>query len=215
MIDYIKGCIKNIGGKSSPLAMITTRSYVSKLARVGRYAKIYNSIVGDYSYVGPKSWLINTVLGKFCSVSSGCNIGLGNHTLNNVSTSPIFTEKINGTGSNWISEDVNKATVLPIKIGNDVWIGTNVIIQSGVIVGDGAVIGAGSIVTKDIPPYAIAVGVPAKIIRYRFDQETIELLLKSKWWDKSETELKELISIFQTPNPSLDQLKQLLNNVQE
>ena len=77
-------------------------------------------------------------------------------------------------------------------IGNDVWIGAKAIIRSGVTIGDGAVIGAGAVVTKDVPPYAIVAGVPAKIIRYRFDEELRKALLAAKWWDRDMTELRTL-----------------------
>ena len=81
----------------------------------------------------------------------------------------------------------------PVFIGNDVFIGANVTILDGVTIGDGAVIGAGAVVTKDIPPYAIAVGVPAKTIKYRFDENTQQLLLAEKWWEKSDEEIQKLI----------------------
>ena len=81
--------------------------------------------------------------------------------------------------------------ILRTVIGNDVWIGKRAIIKAGVKIGDGAVVGAGAVVTKDVPPYAIVAGVPAKIIKYRFDEDTIAQLLKTKWWNLSDEELEK------------------------
>jgi acetyltransferase-like isoleucine patch superfamily enzyme len=121
---------------------------------------------------------------------------MGTHTLDKLSTSPIFTECRNSTGYQWTDVQTDNP-FHRVKVGNDVWIGTGVMVMGGVTIGDGAVIGAGAIVTKDVPPYAVVAGVPAKIIRYRFPEDTIELLNKIKWWEKDETELKEHIVLFQ------------------
>ena len=93
---------------------------------------------------------------------------------------------------------------LPIKIGNDVWIGVEAMILDGVTIGDGAVIGARTVVTKDIPPYAIAVGVPAKIVKYRFEQEVINRLLEIKWWDFSDDKIDAHIEFFREPEITLE-----------
>jgi tetrahydrodipicolinate N-succinyltransferase len=95
------------------------------------------------------------------------------------------------------------------QIGNDVWLGNNVMIRAGVTIGTGAVVGMGSIVTKDVPPYAIVAGNPAKIIRYRFDEETIEKLLASKWWEKNGTVIAQLAPFFETPQMLLAKLEEL------
>ena len=97
--------------------------------------------------------------------------------------------------------------IQPITIGNDVWIGDNVIIKNGVTVGDGAVIGAGAIVTKDVPPYAIAAGVPAKIIRYRFDERTVRRLSETKWWSLPDDVIKTL------PYDNMEESLTLLENI--
>ncbi len=112
------------------------------------------------------------------------------------STSPIFTEKKNATGYSWI-----KDTIAPpfkrVKIGNDVWIGYGALIVGGVTIGDGACIGAGAIVTKDVPPYAIVGGVPAKVLKYRFPEQIIAKLLDEKWWNKPDAILNKEINLFQ------------------
>ncbi|MFA6066657.1 MAG: CatB-related O-acetyltransferase [Candidatus Babeliaceae bacterium] len=141
---------------------------------------------GEYSY----NFGINVAwgnsahykIGKFCSIAGDVTLFLGgNHRTDWISTYPfmafnqVFPEARDIQG--------HPATKGDIIIGNDVWIGTQVTILSGVTIGDGAVIGAHSVVAKDIPPYAIAVGNPAKVVRYRFDEETIRQLLALQWWN--------------------------------
>lgn len=197
MISYFLGLLKYIFyPKVSIKAIIDRTSKISKKAKINRGARVIDSSIGEYSYVGMNSWVCIADIGKFCSIANRVNIGLGNHTINYLSTSPIFTEKYNGTGFSWI----NKTIAPPFKrtiIGNDVWIGFGAMVIGGVKIGDGAIIGAGSIVTKDIPPFAIAVGSPAKVIKYRFSEETIEKILQNPWWNKSEKDLKQNIIEFQ------------------
>lgn len=198
MISLLYGYILYLfRGKISILSLIDSKSILSKKASVYRFARIRNSIIDDYTYVGPHSRIMKTQIGKFCSIADYCTIGLPSHTINLISTSPIFTAYKNGTKTSWVKRNVNNATFSSIKIGNDVWIGTKVIIMSGVTIGDGAIIGAGAIVTKDVPPYAIVAGVPSKILRYRFDQSIVEKLLNLQWWNLPEEKLKNKIDLFQ------------------
>ena len=139
-------------------------------------------------------------------------VGMGSHTLDKLSTSPIFTEKCNSTRHKWTEVSTNNP-YKRVKVGNDVWIGTKVMIMGGVTVGDGAVIGAGSIVTKDVPPYAIVAGVPAKVIRYRFSSEVIDLLEKIQWWNFSPNVLKRNINLFQSKDLDMRKLVDLYDDL--
>lgn len=213
MLKYILGFILNLFNRGvSWLAQIDHVSKVSPKAKVYQRTKVFRSTMGDYSYMGRNSSLVCADIGKFCSIAGGATIGLGVHTLKYVSTSPIFTERCNGTGHSWIDKDVNNACYSRVTIGNDVWIGTKTIIMGGVTIGNGAVIGAGAIVTKNVPPYAIVGGVPAKVIRYRFTEDIIVRLQKIAWWNETDDKLKKYIALFQTDNIThelLDELESL------
>jgi len=150
-----------------------------------------NVTVGKGTYIAQNSIIFNASIGKFCSIGPNLVCGWGIHPTNGISTSPVFysTKKQAGfTFSNHDKVEEQKFTT----IGNDVFIGMNVSILDGVTIGDGAVIGAGAVVSKNIPPYAIAVGSPIKIIKYRFSKEIIESLIESKWWDQSEAVLGDV-----------------------
>lgn len=147
--------------------------------------------IGDYTYVAQNSYIGRTTIGKCCSIGPNLICGWGIHPLNTISTHPMFysTKKQNGmtlSASDKIDE------LKHIEIGNDVFIGANVTILDGVMIGDGAVIGAGAVVSKDIPPYAIAVGCPIRVIRYRFPEEIRNKLLEIQWWNFSEENLKDV-----------------------
>ena len=193
LINKIKGIFLHSISFSSRIEF----SVISRKAKVWGNCKIFHSKIGECSYVGPNSRLIYTNVGKFCSIAANSIIGMGSHTLEYISTSSIFTSTHNGVGLSWTKKDffVEYKTT---SIGNDVWIGQRAMVMSGVAVGDGAVIGAGAIVTKDVPPYAIVAGVPAKIIRYRFPDEVVNKLEALKWWDLPLNVLKTNIALFQS-----------------
>lgn len=178
-------------------AVCDKKSNVSfgKYSQIKSLYHIYDSSIGDYSYVASNSYIYNTSIGRFCSIGSNFRCGIGIHPTSGVSTSPMFYSSMrqNGislSGKNKIEEH------LPVKIGNDVFIGDNVIVCSGITIGDGAIIGAGAVVSKDIPPYAIAVGCPIQIKKYRFDKRQIEDLLEIRWWDWNDHDLYKVEKCF-------------------
>lgn len=169
-----------------------TLGYMSyfRNATFGIYNTIYSHVelinveVSDFTFIRDNTLIGNAKIGKFCSIGSNCHIGLGMHPSKQfISTHPIFYSVRNQSQISFAKKDSFKEFA-NILIGNDVWIGVNVVILDGVTIGDGAIIGAGAVVTKDIPSYAIVGGVPAKIIKYRFNEKEQNFLLNFKWWDK-------------------------------
>lgn len=147
--------------------------------------------VGKGTYIASNAYISNTIIGKFCSIGPNIMCGYGFHPTHGISTSPAFYSTRKQAGFTFSSSDKCEERKV-ITIGNDVFIGMNVTILDGVTIGDGAVIGAGAVVTKDIPPYAVAVGCPVQIIKYRFSQEIIDALIATKWWDQDDIVLKEV-----------------------
>lgn len=153
--------------------------------------------LGDYSYVNSGAVIASGRIGHFCSIGPYAMVGMPVHPTSFRSTSPRLYGSANifGTPSSW--NDFPK----PPTIGSDVWIGAFAFVKQGVHIGHGAVIGAGAVVTRDVMPYAIVAGVPAKLVRYRFDPDTVEKLLRSRWWEKSISELASMADSFQMPEP--------------
>lgn len=160
--------------------------------------------VGSYSYIG-KDCRLNAHIGKFCSIAPGVKVVEGTHSMEYLSSSPVFLSTRRQCGTAFTKDEivaeellVDKEEKIAVKIGNDVWIGENVLIKGGIVIGDGAVVGMGAVVTKDVEPFSIIGGVPAKTIRKRFSEKVIENIYQTKWWDHDENWLREHADCFRT-----------------
>ncbi len=166
-------------------------SFFGEHTKVYPITKLRNAIIGNYTYIADDCILNNTIVGKFCSIGPHLVSGWGIHPMNGISTHPMFYSPRKQNGMTLSKVDKIQENKI-VTIGNDVFIGMNVSILDGITIGHGAAIGAGAVVSKDIPPYAIAVGCPIKVIGYRFDEETRAKLLEKKWWDYDKADLSEI-----------------------
>ena len=170
---------------------ITHDSEISASCRIYQNCIINHCKIGEYTYVNNNTTIQNTNIGNYCSISHDVLIGLGAHPLNLLSTSNIFYKKKNPFGLQLTPKDYAFNEYKKIYIENDVWIGAKSIIMDGIHIGNGAVVAAGAVVTKDVPPYAIVAGVPAKIIRYRFNENQCSQYLASHWWKSQPQQIFE------------------------
>ena len=205
------------GIKPNPNTIYPIKGY-DKEIYVKPTIKNPNIVVGNFTYIADSEFESHVthlyewngdklIIGKFCQIASGVEFVMNgvNHQMNSVSTFPFYTLE------GWDME-LPASSDLPLKgdtvIGNDVWIGQNAVILPGVHIGDGAIIGANSVVGSNVKPYTIVIGNPAKVLRKRFDDELIELMLKFKWWDKSIEEINDLIPLLTCSD--LDKVKKEL-----
>jgi acetyltransferase-like isoleucine patch superfamily enzyme len=141
------------------------------------------NVIGEYTYVGFNCIITSSVIGRYCSIANNVSIGIGEHKINRVSTSSLFYAK-----------PFETLTEGNCTIGNDVWLGSNVVVRRGVTIGDGAVVGANSFVNKDVMPFEIVGGTPAKSIKMRFSDDKIVKIQDSAWWEKDKETAKEIIN---------------------
>lgn len=180
-------------------------SQVDKSASIGSGTSFISSSIGRHSYCGPDCVIDHVIIGAFCSISDNVYIGGAEHPIEWVSTSPAFHDVRHSSPKARLHREPLPARKLTM-IGNDVWIGHGVSIKEGVSVGDGAVLAMGCVVTKDVPPYAIVGGVPAKVIKYRFDVETIEKLIRTKWWELPDEIIKTIANNIKNPREFLNSI---------
>lgn len=163
-------------------SLVSFSACLGKKVWIDEGVRIFPDVeVGDYTCVNGDALLESGSIGKFCSIAANVAIGAGEHPLHFLSTNVATYENIT-FGLIDKKKRIEQKKRPPI-IGNDVWIARDAIILRGVNIGNGAVIAANAVVTKDVPPYAIVAGSPAKIINFRFDEKTIDILQKSKWWE--------------------------------
>jgi phosphonate metabolism protein (transferase hexapeptide repeat family) len=167
---------------------------------VGAYSWLENVQLGDYSYTGPMGFFQNTDIGKFANIAANVRVGPTMHPMDRP-TLHHFTYRRRAYGlAERDDEDFFAWRAAQVAtIGHDTWIGHGAIVMPGVVVGDGAVVGSGAVVTKDVPPYTVVVGVPARVIRERFDPATADALQRMKWWDWTHEQLKHRLADFSGP----------------
>ena len=195
--------LKKVGSVRSivPSYFFQSRGLIIEKNVVFQNWKIFKSI-GNFTFIGKNTYIENCQsIGSYCSISFDVKIGLKNHNLHTISTSPFFYKKSKG----WVEKD-NLQNRNPVIIENDVLISSNVLILEGAKIGNGSVVAAGSVVNKDVPPYSVVGGIPAKVIRYRFDEKTINKLITSEWWTYDSEKIKELKKDFDNPNDFLEKL---------
>lgn len=170
---------------------------------VNNNSLVIDSYFGLGTYVAGNSNLKKVKIGRFCSIGRNVETGFGNHPINFVSTHPCFYSLGKQAGFTYVHKQLfnehkftDESKKYYVEIGNDVWIGNDVRIMDGITIGDGAVIAMGAIVTKDVEPYSIVGGIPARLIKKRFDNDQINKLLDIKWWKIDDTILEQNVSLF-------------------
>ncbi len=188
-------------------ASVDEKSVISKYVVLFQNVILQNTTVAEHSYIQKNTTLLNTEVDRFCSIAQDVCIGPINHPINRVSTSPVFYDKNQPLPFFYVDHDrFQPDGVIPTIIEADVWIGQGAMIMPGVTVGVGAVIGAGAIVTKDVAAYSVTAGVPARHIKWRFNEPVRKGLIDSRWWTFDEERLVRLAPLFNEPEAFLKKL---------
>jgi len=186
---------------------VSMNSVIFPYVKILEYSNIGSCTIQKYSYIGKNCDFSFTNVGSFCSIGAGVICGAADHPISYVSTYPGFY-KSKSSGSFSFDSDIEFTDQKDTSIGHDVWIGVNVIILGGVNIGTGSVIAAGSVVTKDVLPYSIVGGIPAKVIKFRFESGLIEILLNSKWWEKDIDLIKKYNHLMNKPLLFINKIKE-------
>ena len=186
---------KNSGSWVDPGAVIDKESVLVGNNKIYANVQLNKTTVGKFTYVSPETKIALTTIGSFCSIGRCVSIGLGLHPSSWVTTHPAFYSIGDQTTKTFAKANLVNEN-LPIRIGHDVWIGANAIVLDGVTIGTGAIVAAGAVVTKDVRPYSIVGGVPAREIKRRFDDSVIEELISWAWWTLSDSDLSLLAQNF-------------------
>ena len=191
----------------APNAIVDKQSIISNYVSIHDGVVIMNSSISEFTYVQSFSTILNTKIGKFCSIAGGVRIGLSEHPLAFISTSPVFYDSSQFLPKALTNASNDYGKFLETVVEADVWIGQGAIIKSGVRIGVGSVVGAGSVVTRDVPPYTISAGNPARPIRKRFEEELCEILEDSHWWELNDSVLSKYACLFEKPKEFINRLK--------
>lgn len=170
-------------------------SKIDEYVRIDRFNHLYYANIGRRSYTGQNTVIMHTNIGAFCSIAWGVTIGPANHSYDRISTHSFLYNNVDGIRPENEEAAYDRFSE-KCELGNDVWIGAGAIILRNVVIGDGAIVASGAVVTKDIPPYAIVAGVPAKVIKYRFSDEIIQKLLEMQWWNQKDDFIRDNYRFF-------------------
>jgi acetyltransferase-like isoleucine patch superfamily enzyme len=206
VLRSVKHYVRSVTLKLSNDHLFLGRRCVVAETTFGRYVRAGNEVIlssshiDSYTYVGDGCVINRTTIGKYCSIATGVQLGSGSHPTDTfVSSHPIFYLYRPVFGWDYVVSD-HAPEYAPTVVGNDVWIGTRATIRDGVRIGDGVVIGAGALVLNDLEPFGIYVGIPAKLVRFRFEPAQVAFLKHCQWWNRDEAWIRKNAAKFRGVN---------------
>lgn len=207
--NFLLSEVRHAGtSRANPSCLLHDGVEVDAHSRLARFnvlfegARLLDSTVGDHTYLQMGATALSCDIGKYCSIAMHAYMGLPQHQITDVSSHPVFYLRNTPLVRKFCKSD-RDSPCERTSIGHDAWIGHGAMLMAGVRVGIGAVVGAGSVVTRDVPDYAIVVGVPARVIRYRFEEPLRGRLLASKWWEMPDEWLEAHVDLFSRPTELL------------